>query len=142
MVDLDLLERLLIRAALDGRAVTYGEVLAFFERRVTRITVAALCKDLGRVEDRRAAEGWPDLACLVVRKADGLPGEGYFTALRQAGTYAGPSVGEPAHAFVGGRQARARAWALERAGGGAPRSVPVVSATRPCRRPRAAGRPG
>jgi hypothetical protein len=117
VVDLDLLERLLIRAALDGRAVTYGEVLAFFERRVTRITVAALCKDLGRVDDRRAAEGWPDLACLVVRKADGLPGEGYFTALRQAGAYAGPNVGEPAHAFVAGRQARARAWALGRAAG-------------------------
>lgn len=114
MVDLDLLERLLTRAALDGRALTYGEVLAFFERRVTRITVSALCKDLGRVEDRRSGEGWPDLACLVVRKADRLPGEGYFTAMREAGAYAGPSVGEPAHAFVHGRQARARLWAIER----------------------------
>lgn len=114
MVDLDLLERVLIRVALEGRVVTYGELLAFFERRVTRITVAALCKDLGRVEDRRRPEGWPDLACLVVRKSDGLPGEGYFTAMRQEGAYAGPSVGEPAQAFVAGRQARARAWAVAR----------------------------
>jgi hypothetical protein len=138
MVDLDLLERLLIRAALEGRAVTYGEVLAFFERRLTRVTVAALCKDLGRIEERRAGEAWPDLACLVVRKADGLPGEGYFTSLRQAGAYAGPSVGKPAHAFVAGRQARARAWALERAGGAArsPASAQraeVMSAASRCR---------
>lgn len=122
MVDLDLLERVLIRTALEGRAVTYGELLAFFERRVTRITVSALCKDLGRVEERREGEAWPDLACLVVRKADGLPGEGYFASLREAGAYAGPSVGEAAHAFVRGRQARAREWALERAAGTRSRS--------------------
>jgi hypothetical protein len=78
---------------------------------VTRITVAALCKDLGRIEERRAEEGWPDLACLVVRKTDGLPGEGYFASLRREGAYAGPSVGPPAVAFVAGRQARAGAWA-------------------------------
>lgn len=120
MVDLDLLERLLIRAALDGRALTYGEVLAFFERRLTRITVSALCKDLGRIDERRAAEGWPELACLVVRKADGLPGEGYFQSLREEGAYAGPSVGEAARAFVAGRQARAGRWAMEQAAGRGP----------------------
>ena len=120
MVDLDLLERLLIRAALEGRALTYGEVLAFFERRLTRITVSALCKDLGRIEERRAGEGWPDLACLVVRKADGLPGEGYFRSMREAGAYAGPSVGEAAHAFVTGRQARAKRWATGLAAGDGP----------------------
>lgn len=111
MVDLDLLERVLIRAALEGRTLTYGELLAFFERRVTRITVAALCRDLGRIDERRAGEGWPDLACLVVRKADGLPGEGYFASLRREGAYAGPSTGPAAEAFVAGRQARAGAWA-------------------------------
>ena len=46
MVDLDLLEGLLLRAARQRRPVTYGELLAFFERRVTRITVSALCRDL------------------------------------------------------------------------------------------------
>lgn len=111
MVDLDRLELVLIRAARDGRPMTYGQLLAFFERRVTRITVAALCRDLARVEERRAGERWPDLACLVVRKSDGLPGEGYFSALREEGHYAGPSVGPPAEAFVRARQAVARRWA-------------------------------
>lgn len=111
MVDLDQLERVLIRAARERQALTYGQVLAFFERRVTRILVSALCRDLGRVEKRRSGEAWPDLACLVVRKSDGLPGEGYFDSLRREGAYAGPSVGPAALAFVRTRQERAFAWA-------------------------------
>ena len=48
VVDLDRLEGVLLAAARGRRALTYGEVLAFFERRVTRITVGALCRDLGQ----------------------------------------------------------------------------------------------
>jgi hypothetical protein len=121
MVDLDRLERALIRAALERRSVTYGQLLSLFERRVTRITVAALCRDLGRVEERRAAEGWPDLACLVVRKSDALPGEGYFDSLRREGAYAGPSTGPGAIAFLRGRQERAFAWARRNGAGLLPR---------------------
>lgn len=115
MVDLDRLERALIRAALARRSMTYGQLLSLFERKVTRITVAALCRDLGRVAERRAGEGWPDLACLVVRKSDSLPGEGYFDSLRREGAYTGPSTGPGAEAFLRARQERAFAWA-ERAG--------------------------
>ena len=114
MVDLDRLERVLIQAAREERPVTYGQVLAFFGWRVTQVTVGALCRDLGRVEERRHGEGWPDLACLVVRKSDGLPGEGYFTSLRAAGAYAGPSTGAPAEEFVRRRQALAVRWARTR----------------------------
>ena len=116
MVDLDRLERALIAAARERRPVTYGQLLAFFGWKVTRITVSALCRDLGRVEERRAGDGWPDLACLVVRRSDGLPGEGYFGSLRRKGRYAGPSVGPAAEAFLRGRQERAYAWAAGRAG--------------------------
>lgn len=119
MVDLDRLERVLIQAALEERPVTYGQVLAFFGWKVTQITVGALCRDLGRIDQRRAGEGWPDLACLVVRKSDGLPGEGYFTSVRDAGEYAGPSIGPPAVAFIHARQSRAAGWARARAGDGA-----------------------
>lgn len=115
MVDLDRLERVLIRAALERRPVTYGQLLAYFEWKVTQITVAALCRDLGRVADRRKGSGWPDLACLVVRKSDGIPGEGYFASLRAEGSYAGPSLGPAAEAFVRSRQERAFTWADESA---------------------------
>ena len=114
MVDLDRLERVLIQAAREGRPVTYGQVLAYFGWKVTQVTVGALCRDLGRVHDRRQGDGWPDLACLVVRKSDGMPGEGYFASLHAEGAYDGPSIGPPAARLVRARQARAHAWALQR----------------------------
>ena len=116
MVDLDLLEGRLLAAARQGGPVTYGALLAFFQRRVTPITVRALCRDLGRVCARIEARGGPDLACLVVRASDGLPGAGYFQGLREAGRYDGPDTGTPAVRFVRAEQARARAWAASLAG--------------------------
>jgi hypothetical protein len=79
MVDLDRLERVLIAAARERRPVTYAQLLAYFDRRVGPANVRALCRDLGHVCRAVAAKGGPDLACLVVRKSDGLPGIGYFT---------------------------------------------------------------
>ena len=111
MVDLDHLEHVLIQAARQRRALTYGQVLAFFEHRVTRITVSALCKDLGKLERRRRADSWPDLACLVVRKSDGLPGEGSFASLRKDEGIECASVGPEASALIAARQALAFAWA-------------------------------
>ena len=113
MVDLDRLERVLIQAARERRPVTYGQLLAYFGWKVTQVTVGALCRDLGRVDARHRGEDWPDLACLVVRKSDGMPGEGYFASLRAEGAYDGPSVGTAAARLVKARQARAHAWALQ-----------------------------
>lgn len=153
MVDLDRLERVLVEAAREGRPLTYGQLLAYFERRVTRITVGALCRDLARIERRRDGQGWPDLACLVVRRSDGLPGEGYFASLRADGVYDGPTEGPAAVAMINERQAVARSWAeglpgdwqpesrgeTERAGEPAP--IIPVSPPRSRRRPRAPCRP-
>ena len=111
MVELNELGRVLITAARERRPITYGQLLGFFGRRVTRITVHAICADLGRLARQRAAEGWPDLACLVVRKADGLPGEGYFTSLALEGSYSGPPTGPMAMAALRQRQEAAFAWA-------------------------------
>ena len=129
MVDLDRLERVLVRAARERRPLTYGQLLAYFGLRVGRVTVGGLCRDLGRVERRRAAEGWPDLACLVVRKADGLPGEGYFASLRAEGVYAGPSEGPEAVTALRARQERAFAWAAAAGAGEEP--VPACSPDEP-----------
>lgn len=104
---------MLVQAARERRPVTYGQLLAFFERKVTRITVGALCRDLGAVCRRMEAEGAPDLACLVVRKSDGLPGEGWFTAERQASGYAGPSIGPEAERCLRRRQEEAYRYFAE-----------------------------
>lgn len=78
--------------------------------------MAALCRDLGRVQKRLSARGAPDLACLVVRAADGLPGVGWFASERAEGTYTGPPDGPPALAHLRACQERAFAWAATAAG--------------------------
>jgi hypothetical protein len=110
MLDLDRLERVLVSAAVERRPVTYGQVLRYFGRKVTRITVGALCSDLGAVCRRVEAVGGPDLAVLVVRKSDGLPGEGYFRSLRSESGYVGSSTGADARRIVAELQARAFAF--------------------------------
>jgi hypothetical protein len=105
-VDRDTLMRVLRHAARAGRPVTYGQVLAYFGKQVGSANVAALCRELGPICERNRRAGEPELAVLVVRKADGLPGEGFFTALRNRGDYHGPSDGAQAHAFVQAEQAR------------------------------------
>ncbi len=115
MVEIDALERLLIGAGSRGEPLTYGAILRHFGRRVTPITVAALCRDLGEVCRRVAARGGPELACLVVRKSDGLPGEGYFAALRAEGLYDGPAEGPAARRALRARQRAAFAWCRRQA---------------------------
>jgi hypothetical protein len=111
LVDLDRLEALLIAAAREARSLTYAEVLAEFGLRITPRRVYALCRDLGAVCDRNRARREPELAVLVVRKADRLPGEGFFHALWRDGLYDGPATGPKAEAFIRAETARVfRFW--------------------------------
>lgn len=114
MVEIDKLKAVLERAARDGRPLTYGQILAFFGRKVTRVSVGALCRDLGHACRAVTGKGGPDLAVLVVRKADGLPGAGYFAALRKDGLYEGEDTGVAAAAFVAERQREVFAWYAQR----------------------------
>jgi hypothetical protein len=100
LVDVDRLEALLIAAARARRSLTYAEVLAHFGIRITPRRVYALCRDLGAVCARNRARGEPELAVLVVRKSDRLPGEGFFHSLWRDGAYDGPATGAQAHAYV------------------------------------------
>jgi hypothetical protein len=99
-VDIDRLEALLIEAARARRSLTYAEVLAHFGLGITPRRVYALCRDLGAVCERNRARGEPELAVLVVRKADRLPGEGFFHSLWRDGGYDGPATGAVAAAFI------------------------------------------
>jgi hypothetical protein len=108
-VDIDQLEGLLIAAARARQSLTYAEVLAHFGIRITPRRVFALCRDLGAVCERNRARREPELAVLVVRKADRLPGEGFFHSLWRDGAYDGPATGPVAEAFI--RQETERAFA-------------------------------
>jgi hypothetical protein len=99
-LDIERLEALLVAAAGERRTLTYGEVLAQFGLRSTPRRIYALCRDLGVVCARNRARGEPELAVLVVRRADRLPGEGFFRDLWRDGSYGGPATGPQAEAFI------------------------------------------
>jgi hypothetical protein len=109
LVDIDRLEALLVGAARARRSLTYAEVLAHFGIRITPRRVFALCRDLGAVCERNRTRGEPELAVLVVRKSDRLPGEGFFRTLWREGAYDGPATGPAAAAFI--RRETERAFA-------------------------------
>jgi hypothetical protein len=100
LVEIDELEALLIAAARARRSLTYAEVLAHFGIRITPRRVYGLCRDLGEVCARNRARGEPELAVLVVRKADRLPGEGFFRSAWECGEYQGPTTGAEAERYV------------------------------------------
>jgi hypothetical protein len=69
---------ILIASAAAGEAVTYSEVLGLLGHRFTRPKMRALCKVLAFVDDEAEERGEPELAVLVVRQSDGLPGQGWW----------------------------------------------------------------
>ena len=75
----------------------------------------ALCRTLDAVDAAGAASGEPELAVLVVREADGLPGQGWWVGGRPMREgYEGPWTGPEAAAFVRSLQERAFAhWRAE-----------------------------
>jgi hypothetical protein len=70
----------LIAAASAREAITYSELLNQLGHQFTRSKMRALCKVLGYVDDEASARGEPELAVLVVRQSDGLPGQGWWVA--------------------------------------------------------------
>jgi hypothetical protein len=117
LVDIDRLQALLTEAAREGRSLTYAEVLAHFGIRITPRRVYALCRDLGQVCERNRARREPELAVLVVRKTDRLPGEGFFHSLWRDGAYDGPATGAAARAYIRAQTEEVFAfWASPRRG--------------------------
>jgi hypothetical protein len=70
--------KLLIASASSGQAITYSELLNALGHAFTRPKMRALCKVLTVIDDEAAEHGEPELAVLVVRQSDGLPGQGWW----------------------------------------------------------------
>lgn len=98
---------ILVAAARAGESITYAEVLALLGHAFSRPRMRALCKLLGAVDDAGEARGEPELAVLVVRQSDRLPGQGWWIEAAPAHGYAGPWEGPSAERFVRGLQDRA-----------------------------------
>ena len=69
---------ILISAAQGGQAISYSEVLELLGHHFTRPKMRQLCKVLTFVDEEAEERGEPELAVLVVRQSDGLPGQGWW----------------------------------------------------------------
>jgi len=98
---------LLIAAARERRAVSYSELLGGLGHRFTRPKMRAVCKTLDAIDAAGAAAGEPNLAVLVVRETDRLPGQGWWVGAREAYGYQGDWTGPAAAALVARLQALA-----------------------------------
>ena len=104
----------LVAAAAAGHPLTYSDLLELLGHGFSRPKMRALCVTLGAVDEEAAARGEPELAVLVVRQSDGLPGQGWWIA--GGGTphgYDGLWEGAEAARFIAGLQQRAfDYWAM------------------------------
>ena len=112
LFDVDLIERLLQESAANKKAVSYSELLLIFGYRFTRPKMRALCKVLDEVDRRGFSRGEPELAALVVREGDGLPGQGWWVGRRD---YAGQWTGPEAQVFLSKIQSRTFSYWSSRA---------------------------
>ncbi len=101
----------LIAAATAGRALTYSELLEQLGYSFSRPKMRQLCAILSAVDEEAEVQGEPELAVLVVRQSDGMPGQGWWVgeSARNRG-YVGPWEGPQARAFIEGVQAEAFAY--------------------------------
>lgn len=112
----------LVAAARAGVAMSYGELLEHLGYRFSRPKMRALCAMLEAIDRDAEARGEPELAVLVVRASDGIPGQGWWVGGAAAARgYAGPWEGPDAARFIASVQAETFAFWQSSSGTEAPR---------------------
>ncbi len=96
----DEVRAILIAAAQAGEAISYSEVLGLLGHHFSRPKMRALCKVLSLVDDSAEGHGEPELAVLVVRQSDGLPGQGWWVGGARKHGHVGPWEGPKAAKLI------------------------------------------
>ncbi len=99
LYDLDQIEALLQASAAEGRSISYSETLNCIGLEFSRPKMRALCVALGEIDRRAAKRGEPELAVLVVRASDKIPGAGWWTE-KDTRSYKGPWEGPRAEKYI------------------------------------------
>ena len=89
LADPDEVRAHLIGCAVAGSEISYSELLERLGYAFSRPKMRALCKVLSKIDDDAAAAGEPELAVLVVRQSDGLPGQGWWLGRSETHGYTG-----------------------------------------------------
>ena len=100
----------LLRAAQAGVALTYSEMLAQLGFAFSRPKMRQLCAILAAVDQEAEVRGEPELAVLVVRQRDGIPGQGWWVSKARESGYSGSWEGAEAARFIASVQAQAFAF--------------------------------
>jgi hypothetical protein len=97
----DDVHRVLIDCAMQRCDISYSEMLAALGLGFTRPKMRQLCRVLGVIDEAGRENGEPELAVLVVRGSDRMPGEGWWESRIH---YQGERAGEGARKYVQGLQ--------------------------------------
>jgi hypothetical protein len=99
---------ILVASARAREPISYSEVLELLGHHFTRPKMRQLCKVLTLVDDEAEERAEPELAVLVVRQSDGLPGQGWWVGGAKKHGYDGLWEGPKAARLI--RQIQARAF--------------------------------
>ena len=91
---------ILVASAQAGQPISYSEVLGLLGHHFSRPKMRQLCAVLGTVDDEAEARGEPELAVLVVRQSDGLPGQGWWIGGAKKHGYIGLWEGPKAASLI------------------------------------------
>lgn len=108
LYDIDQLESLMQGVARSGKPISYSEALDNLGYVFSRPKMRALCVALGEVDRRAAKRGEPELAVLVVRASDSIPGQGWW--VNRDDGYKGPWDGPRAAKHIKAIQEKAFAY--------------------------------
>ena len=97
---------ILTACAKAGEAITYSEMLALLGHGFSRPKMRALCKVLSVVDRDAEERGEPELAVLVVRQSDRLPGQGWWVEGARVHGYEGLWEGPAAAKLIRDVQAK------------------------------------
>ena len=100
LADPEEVRAILVASAKAGQAISYSEVLGLLGHHFTRPKMRALCQVLSFVDDQAFARGEPELAVLVVRQSDGLPGQGWWIGGAKKHHYTGEWEGPKAAKLI------------------------------------------
>ncbi len=100
LFDLDQIESLLQASAREAKAISYAETLNSIGLDFSRPKMRALCIALGEIDRRAAKKKQPELAVLVVRASDKIPGAGWWVDRTDyKGAWEGPKAEKYIHAL-------------------------------------------
>ena len=91
--DVQAVRGVLVAAARSGQVLTYSQALSALGHGFTRPKMRLLCRTIGIIDETARVTGEPELAVLVVRASDGMPGEGWWRG--QSQTLPGDVDGAP-----------------------------------------------